>query len=315
MLGFDLSISDIAGLDIKGEFVRNFQYRRFPNENFPRDQKRSTNKADAFYLTAQKRSYPWTFFGELFSTDPDYSSRAFMPNAEGQVFYDNEQRHIYEFVDDNDDQDELPDWTRRSYGTRVNTRQGQGLYADAAVFPGIDEDNDDISDFNRNFNMQPDYDEPFLRFEVESPEFLFGMDMNNNGVIDRFEDDEEADYPYKLGRRGYNAYATVEIVPRATLMAGYLDQRLLKTARENQSAYLLLTAKKDYPEKDLSVWFVLNLVKCRIIFPMTYCSGKTCRAPLVALFSPATFWPLRMPLSIRRISSYTTTASCPSLLR
>ena len=127
-----------------------------------------------------------------------------MPNAEGQVFYDNEQRHIYEFVDDNDDQDELPDWTRRTYGTRVNTRQGQGLYADAAVFPGIDEDNDDISDFNRNFNMQPDYDEPFLRFEVESPEFLFGMDMNNNGVIDRFEDDEEADYPYKLGRRGYN---------------------------------------------------------------------------------------------------------------
>ena len=28
------------------------------------------------------------------------------------------------------------------------------------------------------------------------------MDMNNNGVIDRFEDDEEADYPYKLGRQG-----------------------------------------------------------------------------------------------------------------
>ncbi len=258
MLGFDLSISDIAGLDIKGEFVRNFQYRRFPNENFPRDQKRSTNKADAFYLTAQKRSYPWTVFGELFSIDPDYSSRAFMPNAEGQVFYDNEQRHVYEFVDDNDDQDELPDWTRRSYGTRVNTRQGQGLYSDAAVFPGIDEDNDDISDFNRNFNMQPDYDEPFLRFEVESPEFLFGMDMNNNGVIDRFEDDEEADYPYKLGRRGYNTYATVEIVPQTTLMAGYLDQRLLKTSRENQSAYLLLTSKKEYPKQDLRVWFVLN---------------------------------------------------------
>ena len=107
-----------------------------------------------------------------------------MPNAEGQVFYDNEQRHIYEFVDDNDDQDELPDWTRRSYGTRVNTRQGQGLYADAAVFPGIDEDNDDISDFNRNFNMQPEYDEPFLRFEVESPEFLFGMDMNTTDPVD-----------------------------------------------------------------------------------------------------------------------------------
>ena len=148
------------------------------------------------------------------------------------MYYDNEQRHLYEFVDDNDDQDELPDWTRRTFGSRVNTRQGQQLLTDAAVFPGIDEDNDDISDFNRNFNTQPDYEEPFLRFDVDPPEFLFGMDMNSNGVIDRFEDDGEADYPYKLGRQGFNTYAAVEILPRTTLMVGYLDQRLLDTARK-----------------------------------------------------------------------------------
>ena len=258
MLGFDLAINGVEGFDLKGEFVRNFQYRRFSNENITKNQNLATNKADAFYLTAQKRSYPWTFFGELFSIDADYSTRAFIPNAEGEVFYDNEQRHIYEFVDDNDDQDELADWTRRTFGSRVNTRQGQGLLADNAVFPGIDEDNDDISDFNRNFNAQPDYEEPFLRFDVEAPEFLFGLDMNSNGVIDRFEDDNEADYPYKLGRRGYNLYTALEVIPNTTVMLGRLDQRLLQTARENQSTYFLLTAKKEFPEKDLTVQLIVN---------------------------------------------------------
>ena len=97
-----------------------------------------------------------------------------------------------------------------------------------------------------------------MRFDVDPPEFLFGMDMNSNGVIDRFEDDREADYPYKLGRQGFNTYAAVEILPRTTLMVGYLDQRLLDTARENQAAYLLLTAKKEFPEKDFSAWLIAN---------------------------------------------------------
>jgi hypothetical protein len=258
MLGFDLVIADVGGFELRGEVARNFQYRRFPNENITQHQALATNKANAFYVTAQQRRYPWTVFAEGFSIDPDYSTRAFIPNAEGEVFYDNENRHVYEFVDDNDDQDELPDWRRLYFGQRVNTRQGQGLLYDNAVFPGFDENNDDISDFNRNFNSQPDFDEPFLRFDVDPPEFLFGMDMNSNGVIDRFEDDNEADYPYKLGRRGYNVYGGVEIMPQVSVMAGHLDQRLLKTARENQSSYLLVTAKKDLPEHDLSVWVIAN---------------------------------------------------------
>lgn len=258
LLGIDLVIANVGGFELRTELVRNFQYRRFPNENITREQNLATNTADAFYVTAQQRSYPWTVFAEGFSIDPDYSTRAFIPNAEGEVFYDNLTRHVYEFVDDNDDQDELPDWSRLYFGERVNTRQGQGLLSDNAVFPGIDENNDDISDFNRNFNTQPDYTEPFLRYDVDPPEFLFGMDMNSNGVIDRFEDDTEADYPYKLGRRGYNAYAGVEIMPNVTVMAGRLDQRLLKTSRENQSNYLLLTAKRDFPERDFSIRFIAN---------------------------------------------------------
>jgi len=267
MLGFDIKIADVGGFELRGEFVRNSQYRRFPNENIQKGQALATNKADAFYLTAQQRTYPWTFFAEAFSIDADYSTSAFIPNSEGEVFYDNENRHLYEFVDDNDDQDELPDWSRLSFGERLNTRQGQGLLADNAVFPGIDENNDDISDFNRNFNSQPDYTEPFIRFDVDPPEFLFGMDMNSNGVIDRFEDDNEADYPYKLGRRGYNTYAGLEIRPDVNVMVGYLDQRLLMTARENTNLYLLLTAKHEIPEHDFSAWLISHPRKVKDDIP------------------------------------------------
>ncbi|SVD58703.1 uncharacterized protein METZ01_LOCUS411557, partial [marine metagenome] len=37
-----------------------------------------------------------------------------------------------------------------------------------------------------------------------------------------------------------------------------LDQRLLKTARDNQSTYMLLTAKKEIPEESLSLWLIAN---------------------------------------------------------
>ncbi len=267
MLGFDLAISDVAGFELRGEFVQNSQYRRYPNENFTRRQALAKKEANAFYLTAQQRSYPWTVFAETFSIDSDYSTRAFIPNAEGDVHYDSEERNVFEFVDDNDDQDELPDWTRRYFGSRVNTRQGRGLLTDNAVFPGIDEDNDDISDFNRNFNREPDYAEPFLRFEVEPPEFLFGMDMNNNTVIDRFEDDTQADYPYKLGHRGFNVYVGLEVTEGTNLMVGRLDERLLNTARKNKSTYLLLTAKKEMPEKYLRMRLVANPRKVKDDIP------------------------------------------------
>jgi len=267
MLGFDLAISDVAGFELRGEFVKNSQYRRYPNENFTRRQALAENEANAMYLTAQQRNYPWTVFAETFSIDSDYSTRAFIPNAEGDVHYDSEERNVFEFVDDNDDQDELPDWSRRYFGSRVNTRQGRGLLTDNAVFPGIDENNDDISDFNRNFNREPDYAEPFLRFEVDPPEFLFGMDMNNNTVIDRFEDDNQADYPYKLGHRGFNAYVGLEVIPGTNVMLGRLDERLLNTARENESTYLLLTAKREMPEKHLRLRLVANPRKVKDDIP------------------------------------------------
>lgn len=258
LVGLSLDVDDVRGFSLRGELVRNSQYRRFANENIEKHQALATEKAKAYYLTAQQNTYPWRGFAEVFSIDPNYSTSAFIPTTQGSVYYDNENQSLYEFVDDNDDQDELPDWNRKYLGPTTNTRFGRNLTYDDAVFPGLDEDNDDISDFNRNFNGQPDYAEPFLRFDVDPPDFLFGMDMNNNAVIDRFEDDNEADYPYKRGHQGYNTYWGAELFPESDLMVGHLNERLLLTARKSRVNYLLLTLKKEFPERHLSLWFIAN---------------------------------------------------------
>ena len=237
LLGFDLQITDVGGFELRGEFVRNSQFRRFPNENIIKEQALAKNTADAFYLIAQQRSYPWTLFAEAFSIDADYSTSAFIPNAQGEVFYDNESRHLYEFVDDNDDQDRFPDWRRRGF-----------LPGDAVVFPGWDENNDFISDYNQNDNSDspnrfPDYDEPFLRFHTDRPEFLYGIDMNHNGTIDRFENDRLADYPYKADHRGYNAHLSANAGPALKLTLGRQRMELISGDGRTEADYALLTLR------------------------------------------------------------------------
>ena len=99
------------------------------------------------------------------------------PCPEGDVYYDDPIRSVYEFVADNDDQ-----------GPPARLGPGRAQQSnDREVFPGWDENLDFISDFNQNDNRSvpnsiPDYEEPFLRYHVDRPEFLFGIDLNNNGL-------------------------------------------------------------------------------------------------------------------------------------
>jgi hypothetical protein len=71
--------------------------------------------------------------------------------------------------------------------------------------------------------------------------------MNNNGWIDRFENDNEPDYPYRRDHRGYNAYAGANITPEIRAIAGRMDERLLSEDRHNETNYLLATFDRDYP--------------------------------------------------------------------
>jgi hypothetical protein len=175
--------------------------------------------------------------------DDDYSTTAFIGDAGGRFEYDNAVSHYFEFVDDNDDMDAYADWQR----------VGHSFNSDLEVFPGLDENNDFISDLNQNQNARPDYDEPFLRYTVDAPEFLFGMDMNNNTVIDRFEDDRQPDYPYPRDIRGFNAYAGLRFTEDIRLLCGRLRERQLSSARRNRMTYGLLIMRWNQPTWQLDI--------------------------------------------------------------
>ena len=74
-----------------------------------------------------------------------------------------------------------------------------------------------LPDLNQNdnrvkMNNIPDYEEPFLRFDVDRPEFLFGLDMNNNFWVDQYENDAAPDYPYRKDHKGYNIYGGAHLL-------------------------------------------------------------------------------------------------------
>ena len=106
---------------------------------------------------------PFFAFLEAHSMDDAYSTRTYLAGTprQDEIDYEDEAFYVYEFVDDNDDQDRRPDWTRF----------GQ-LPADNAVFPGLDENNDFISDFNQNDtedreNFVPDYEDLCVTIQID----------------------------------------------------------------------------------------------------------------------------------------------------
>jgi len=253
VIGMTVEVSDVMGFNLRGEFDVNRRYRRFPNQSIVRNQALGTDQAQAFYLTASQTSYPWFAYAEAFSIDGDYNTNMFIPDGRGVVDYENELTYLYEFVDDNDDQDRYPDWKRRYNGG--GSRDPDLAVADRMVLPGYDENNDLVSDFNQNNNGQPDYVEPFLRYEVDPLEFLFGLDMNNNTVIDRFENDREPDFPYKRDHRGYNVYGGVEIMSGSRFVVGRLREWTLSSDRQSESLYGMLTWMQEFPNQGLKMQF------------------------------------------------------------
>ena len=247
--GLTMEIDNLLGFNMRAEYDLNRRFRRFPNQNIRRKQALGQDNAEAFYMAASQSSYPWFAYGEVFSMDSNYGTNMFIPNQRGVVDYENTSVHLYEFVDDNDDQDRYPDWARRYTGGPASDYDVH--QADFAVFPGFDENNDLVSDFNQNDNQQPDYVEPFIRYNVDPLDFLFGTDMNNNTVIDRFENDREPDYPYKRDHRGYNVYGGVEIMPGTQVMAGHLREWLLSNNRRSTSTYGMLTLRHELPKHGL----------------------------------------------------------------
>ena len=237
--GFTLEMTDLHGFEGYLEVNVNKRYRKYPNPNFQRHAAAS-DRATGWMLNLSRQEYPWFGFLEAFGMDPDYATSFVVADEEGDVDYDNDYE-IFEFVEDNDDQDRYPDWQRKGWGV-----------GDREIFPGWDENHDFISDFNQNDNedapnLIPDYEEPFLRYHADRPEFLYGVDANHNGTIDRFENDEEADLPYRRDQRGHNAYGGAWIDPDTRLTVGRMDVRQMSDRRHNRAVYALFNTDKSHP--------------------------------------------------------------------
>lgn len=240
--GFTVEARDVMGFDFYGEYDVNQRFTQYPNLALFTDDRSfegSSTTSDAWMVNLSWNHFPWFFFGEGFSMDPAYSTSPHLVNESGDVFYDQPSQSFFELVEDNDDQDRLPDWQRANQSG-----------PDFSVFPGWDENNDFVSDFNQNdtrtiSNRIPDYDEPFLRYEVDRPEFLYGIDLNNNDWIDRFENDDEPDYPYKRDHRGYNVYGGLKPMPGVRLSVGQTREHLISSGRENNTTYAMATIDRD----------------------------------------------------------------------
>ena len=216
----------------------NHQYRQYPNPGLDRHHV-AGDKAMAWLFNISRIKSPFFAFAEAFNVSPRYATHMYVVDRINSTVNFGNDFQRYEFVDDNDDQDRQPDWRRRGWES-----------GDREVFPGWDENNDFISDFNQNDNedspnLIPDYEEPFLRFHSDRPEFLYGIDMNHNGWIDRFENDEMADLPYKPDFKGYNLYGGFHMGPDWRVTLGQQRIRQISAKRKNLATYLLAVADVD----------------------------------------------------------------------
>ena len=247
LIGINWDLNDWQGFSLLGEWVLNCRFSRYPNPHISAHHE-TVASAYAGYFNAAYRRGAWMLFGEGFSIADDYSTRYWLTDRNGRIKFKNPVPQVYEFVDDDDDLNGLTEWERPFFvrwggiaESVTDSPTSIRLDQREMAWPGLDENGDFINDHNQNRNLYPDYEEPFLRYRADRPEFLFGLDMNHNGVIDRFENDLVPDYPYKRDHRGFNAYLKVEVVPALEVSVGRQDMRLVAGDGRTRAWYVLGT--------------------------------------------------------------------------
>ncbi len=229
LLGLDWNLVEWRGLTAQGEVVLNRRHRRYPNPLRSSHHQR-VDQEGAAYLQVAYQWQPLSFYGEGFALGQGYSTAYWLADADGRLSYKNPIPQIFEFVDDDDDQDRRPEWQRPF----------SPAWKEVA-WPGYDENQDFRNDYDQNANLLPDYEEPFLRWAADRPEFLFGMDLNHNGWSDRFENDDLPDYPYRADHRGFNAYLQARLSPEFRLLVGRQEFGL-RTGDGHTSSWYSLAA-------------------------------------------------------------------------
>jgi len=224
VMGVNWDLVDWGGLSIQGELAMSRRHRQYPNPGITRRHRMVAQDAAAYVQARWQRTH-WEIFSEAFCVADGYSTTAWLVGSDGKIKYKDPTVALYEFVDDDDDYNGIPEWHRR----------GQA-WADVA-WPGYDTNTDFLHDHNQNSNLIPDYEEPFLRFRSDRPAFLPGLDMNYNGVIDRLENDAHPDYPYRRDQGGHNTYLTLHVGPQLNLLAGGQQMGLGSSDARTRAVY------------------------------------------------------------------------------
>jgi len=209
------------GLELTAEFARNWNFLQYPT---PLGRRKWNSSASNGYFVNFKKQLPGLALGgELFRLDPLYSTTLSVADANYSLYTDDLESPFSIFpsfpaarnntvdlstVDDNDDKDLAPDFHFLPH------------LADGSVIPGRDIDQNGRIDSNENGNLIPDYLEPFLLYDSNPPEFDYGDDLNNNGILDHREDDTKPDYPYDADLEGWHLFGDVEPAPALTLRFG-----------------------------------------------------------------------------------------------
>jgi len=233
--GFDAHFNYL-GFRVDGEFVTNSHYYMFsdgaPGTGYPpweptditaRTGHRSSLTDKAYYFIVKKDWQRFGFAGEYFKMGKFYRPYMdhFLPYT-GTGMNNRNGVTRTTLIEDNDDDDQYPDTQFKdkimAYGYRT-------IVDPDGVFPGNDMDHDSYPDNEKNFNNIPDYDEPFLMFDVDPDEYVFGDDFNNNVIPDFRENDMKYDTPYDLDRQGRHIYMRFTPQKNINLMLGSLRSR------------------------------------------------------------------------------------------
>jgi len=200
--------ANLVGLEFSGEVAHNIQNYRYPVG--ADDGKRSTKGAAAYWLKGTKDLVAGLQFGaELYRLEPEYSGgydsvRGGMPfHIDRQITPGIKPESLtqeYGLMEDNDDHDAFPD--DHSAEVPSNTADLYPGQPNAYTYPGLDENADSIVDPDRNENFVPDWEEAFATYETDPPNFVYGVDFNNNEIPDFRENDDRADYPYRRDSAG-----------------------------------------------------------------------------------------------------------------
>jgi hypothetical protein len=239
--------AELVGLDISGEVAHNMQNFMFPIGSS--EGARSDRRAWAWWLKGVKDLVGDLAVGaEVYRMDPDYAG-GYDSYRGGMAFHLDSQAspgaklrsETQEFPlhEDNDDHDRFPD-DHTSDSAVAQPRPLYPGYPNAQVYPGLDDNVDNIPDVDRNENFIVDWEEAFLTYDAEPPEFVYGVDFNNNGVPDFRENDDKPDYPYPRDQKGQHFFLRFNgLGPLGEFItAGRYDNRQIVGGGRAEAVYL-----------------------------------------------------------------------------